>query len=80
MDNRQPYTTPTLTRVVLEPVQAVLSVCSTYASNLADGGSNTCTFYPLVGADCSKWSGSVTCPGGGGGGGQEACDTSSAGS
>ena len=39
MPDRQPYVAPTLTRVVLQPTQAVLSACSTGTSYANDGTS-----------------------------------------
>lgn len=43
MSERQPYVAPTLTRVVLQPTQAVLSQCSTLAVGRSTGTPGECT-------------------------------------
>ena len=53
MADRQPYIPPTLTRVVLQPTQAVLSVCSTDATtNTSSGVPTFCS--PPSGQNCKK--------------------------
>ena len=65
MSDRQPYTPPTLTRVVLQPTQAVLSPCATNASQamssdtstcIRDGAGNNCKKSALGGGDSAAQS------------------------
>ena len=49
MPNRQSYNTPTITRVVLEPTQVVLSPCSTETDNANLTGTTSCAPAPTHG-------------------------------
>ncbi len=52
---KQPYTSPMVTRVVLQPTQAVLSPCSSNATSNATSGTQKC--LPPIGQDpvgCKK--------------------------
>lgn len=57
MSDRQPYVPPTVTRVVLQPTQAVLSVCSGVSDSPADGGIVGCNTGNMAIGDtgCKKF-------------------------
>ena len=52
-EQKKPYTSPRITRVVLRKEQAILSACSTSATTLTDNGGTNC-----IGGEgnCSKYS------------------------
>ena len=59
MPDHQPYTPPTLTRVVLEPTQAVLSKCSTSTTAITDNVAGVCLPIGGMPGNCSKFNGQV---------------------